>query len=138
MKLNYFEVQHNNDLRVVLGPFRPDDDRLVEIVPETDKVTGFRFSYSDNEDNKTDYVKMVFVGKVLGFEDVKHLFYPQCHEIYKDRKIAVSFDSDGSIKDVRPIINDIDEAVPVADRDELLKAYKAETGYDFAPSSKKR
>lgn len=131
MALNYFEIQRKNFLRLTEGPFLPNDERLGEIIADADQVTGFRFSYSNNEDGNTDYVKMIFIGEIVNFDHVKHLFEPNSYDMYKDSKFAVSYGPDGRINDVRVIDNGIDEAIAVSDRDELLHMYKEETGYRF-------
>ncbi len=134
MRLNYFSIQRNNFLKLTEGTFKPSDDHLEEIIANPEEVTGFRFAYSTtDEEFKTDYEKMIFVGKVVEFEQVKHLFNSEVPEEYKTCKHAISYDASGNIVDERPILG-IDEVVPVSNREELLNAYKAETGYDFVAS----
>lgn len=140
MKLKYFDFYSDNLVGALTGVFTIDDGgEVYPPIDNVDRVTGFKFCYINDEFDDNEYVKMIFIGKVLDFEHVKHLIASEYYDEYKDYKFIVSFDSDGNIFDMRPINDKIEnEVVAVSDRNELLKAYKDETGFDFVSSHSKK
>ena len=83
------------------------------------------------------YDELYFIGDIVGFEQVKHLFKENIDlDKYKDKKFAISY-RDGEVFDIRPFDVELGEVHSVQSLDELLNIYTEKTGIVFPRNKSK-
>ena len=147
--------QKNNSLNAFIGAYSPKDIALA--ISSTEEITGFKIlrktSVEINEETlkaakdmgaDDELAKLTaenekftsahyFIGKVLTFDEIKDSFNnpDEIEDKYKEVKYAVSYDKDGAVYDIKPLLYPEYTTIAVKDQKELFEAYRKETGCDF-------
>lgn len=80
---------------------------------------------------ETFEVEVYFVGDIVDFEKVKHLFKPDVDlEKWKDKKFAVTY-RDGEIFDIVPATGELETYKAVQSKEELTELFTQKTGVEF-------